>query len=535
MDLSKLSTADLEALAAGDMSKVSTEALMQLSGQPSSKVKAVSELPKYDPTEGMSGFDKFAAGVGKSIYDTGRGIGQLFGKVSQAEIDEAAKRDAPLMNTGAGLVGNIGGQVLQTAVPVGGAIRTASTLGKLGKSAAGAAAFAGTQPVLSGETRTGNMALSGVAGAAGQGAASGLKAIAQPAQAALSPAVQSLAARAQQMGIPINAAQLSDSKFVKTLASTLERLPFTGASASRSGQQESFNRAVSRTFGEDVPNVTQDVYATAKQRIGSEFERLSGQNSLQVDNALMTQLSSLQDEAARFGSNDSARAVSNAIDEFLSKADNAGTVPGKAYQSLDSKLGKLMKSGDEKAMYLGQVRDAVRNAMDNSISGADREAWQLARSQYKALKTIRDLVAKDGADGNISPALLAGRMNASQAGKESMAMGGGGELGDLARIGQQFLKDKVPDSGTAGRLTALGMLGGLGGGVAGGSALGFDPTDTLLTLGGAATGGRALNALLNSQAGRQYMLQGSKTLRGLSQGLRPLPYAAGPLALEFQR
>ncbi len=523
----ELYTALRNADAAGD-----TDGARKLAAYIKSSASApVNTQPAPDPTEGMSTFDKVAAGAGKAVADTGRGIGQMLGMVSQADIDEAAKLDKPLMNTGAGMAGNIGGQVAQMVIPGGivgkglGAAGTATAA--IGRAAAGSAAFAGTQPVLTNETRSGNMLTAAVAGGAGQGVVSGVGALAKPAAAALSPTVSTLAARAESLGIPVNAAQLSDSKFVKTLASTLERLPFTGAGKSRTTQQESFNRAVSKTFGEDAPNVTQDIYAKAKTRIGGEFNRLSEQNSLNVDNALLGKLSTLQDDAQKFGTNDSANAVRNAIEELLSKADNAGAVPGKAYQSLDSKLGKLTKSGDEKAMYLGQLRDAVRESMDESITGVDKAAWQTARQQYRALKTIRDLVAKEGADGNISPALLAGRMNASQAGKESMAMGRGGDLGDLARIGQQFLKDKIPDSGTASR---LGIMGGIGGGF-----MGIDPTTMIAGVAGGATAGRGLNAILNSQAARNYMLNGSSAASRFGALLTPLPYAAGPIALDLNR
>lgn len=498
------------------------------------------EYTPVNPTEGMSTGEKLAAGAGKSVVDTLRGIGQAVGLVDQSGVDESAARDKALMDTAAGAIGNVGGQIAQFAIPASAAAKGVSALGgarllaggakgAIARAAAGSAAYGASQPVLTGETRAGNAALSGAAGAAGQALAYGVGALAQPAKAALSPAVASLAAKAEALGIPIRMDQLSDSRFVKTLASTLERLPFTGAAASRTNQQEAFNRAVSRTFGENAPNVTQDVYAAAKRRIGGEFERLSSQNSLTVGNQLVQKLMGVQDEAARFGTDDTARAVTNAIEEFLSKQDASGAVPGKAYQALDSQLGKLTKAGGEKAHFLGQVRESVRDAMDNSISAADQDAWKTARSQYRNLKTVRDLVAKEGADGNISPAALAGRINANNAGKESMAMGGGGELGDLARIGRQFVRDPIPDSGTAGRLAALGALG------SGGYMLGVDPTTLAATVAGGATAGRGLNALLNSPAGRNYMLKGSPYANRLAELLRPLPYAAAPLALDASR
>src|ERR1700691_4748906 len=71
--------------------------------------------PTYDPTEGMSTTDKFLAGAGKGLVDTGRGVYQLgasighaAGMVSdekmaqiQGDVDEALEQDKALMNTGA--------------------------------------------------------------------------------------------------------------------------------------------------------------------------------------------------------------------------------------------------------------------------------------------------------------------------------------------------------------------------------------------------------------------------------------------------
>lgn len=87
--------------------------------------KAVS----YSPTEGMSGFDKFAAGMGKAIVDTGRGIGQLTGLVSADDVKEARRRDAALMDTGAGFAGNVVGNVGMALAP-GGALKGAATVAR---------------------------------------------------------------------------------------------------------------------------------------------------------------------------------------------------------------------------------------------------------------------------------------------------------------------------------------------------------------------------------------------------------------------
>lgn len=499
-----------------------------------------------NPTDGMSAFDKFMAGAGKSVADTGQGVGQLLGLVNQADVDESSALDRPLMETGAGVAGNIAGEMAQLAIPLGGgaalasrgaakvapkAVAAVST--KLGKAApvvAGAAENAilsGAKPVETGESRASNAAGGAVASVAGNAVGAGLAKASRGAADAIAPNIRALYEKAIEMGIPVRADQLGDSKFLKTLASTLERLPLTGGQAAQEAQQEAFNRAVSRQFGADTTKITPEVYAAAKRRIGGQFEALSGRNNLTVDDVLTGRLNSVVDEAGKFGDPATANAVKNAVDGVLSRADS-GVMPGRAYQSMDSMLGKLTKTGGEKAHFLGQVRETLRNAMDGSISPADKEAWQLARTQYKALKTVRDLVAKDGASGDISPALLAGRVNASNAGKEAMASGRAGDMGDLAMIGRQFVRDPIPNSGTADRLFAGSILPLVGAGAGAYNGDGNPLVDAAQGALLASVVGRGATKALNSPAVTNYMANG---LSAPAQALLRSGAKAAPIAI----
>lgn len=125
----------------------------------------------YDPTEGMSGLEKFTAGAGKAFYDIGRGIGQLAGAVTPEEIDAARKRDEALMATSAGTAGNIAGNIAATlpAAMIPGAATVPG--GALIGGALGAA-----QPVGTGETRGGNIALGAITGGALPAVTSGARA-----------------------------------------------------------------------------------------------------------------------------------------------------------------------------------------------------------------------------------------------------------------------------------------------------------------------------------------------------------------------
>jgi hypothetical protein len=81
----------------------------------------MTQQANIDPTAGMSGLEKFGAGMGKAFYDVGRGVGAIvtdavpsaekFGFATRKDIDEARKLDAPLMNTGAGTAGNVAGNI----------------------------------------------------------------------------------------------------------------------------------------------------------------------------------------------------------------------------------------------------------------------------------------------------------------------------------------------------------------------------------------------------------------------------------------
>lgn len=152
----------------------------------------------YDPAADSSALDNFRAGIGKSFYDTGRGLGQMLGIVSQEEIDRAAELDAPLSQSGGGLLGGIVGHSAQIALPGTALVRYGKaipglaqtgrvmlnpslvtkapgfggTLARIGTASGIGAIQAGTQPVVSGDTRLENMVEGGMWGAGGQSVAS---------------------------------------------------------------------------------------------------------------------------------------------------------------------------------------------------------------------------------------------------------------------------------------------------------------------------------------------------------------------------
>ena len=169
------SPSDVEAFASQTFGGKADKAAAQLA----------SDKKLYDPTNGMSGFDTAAAGFGKAIVDTGRGVGQLLGLVSRKDVDEAKARDAALMNTTGGTIGNVAGNLAialpTVAIPGAATLRGAALIG----GAQGLAQQVGTD-----DSRVNNMLLGGAAGAGGVAAGRLLSGAYQGGKALLEPFTQ---------------------------------------------------------------------------------------------------------------------------------------------------------------------------------------------------------------------------------------------------------------------------------------------------------------------------------------------------------
>lgn len=117
-----------------------------------------------------SALENFAAGAGKAVYDTGRGIGQMLGMVSNEDVKESRRLDKDLMDTGAGFAGNIAGNVGMALAP-GGIVKGAGVAANALKAPQSAQALSAVGGSL--------MAPKSIGGALGVGAGMG---VIQPAE-----------------------------------------------------------------------------------------------------------------------------------------------------------------------------------------------------------------------------------------------------------------------------------------------------------------------------------------------------------------
>lgn len=299
----------------------------------------------------------------------------------------------------------------------------------------------------------------------------------------------------QIAGTADRAAGIADSNLIGATGS--------GYAKNAAEQGRKFTRAVSTTIGEDVDAITPEVMAAAKKRIGGTMNDIAAKTEIVVDDAMLNDLAAVGSQAREIGlESGQVKGLDAQIEKILDYAANHdGKITGEAYQTITghkSSLQRMQTNGQGALRDLANdIRDAIDGGLERSAPQDVREALTRARYEYKNLKTIEDLAEKAGPDGQISAPQLLGRVRAKF---DNFAYGGGGDLGELARIGQTFLKEP-PNSGTAPRLMEMIKRNALGGGLmagAGGAQLLNQPevAAKMLAAGLAAQGVRVGNNAL---------------------------------------
>ena len=261
----------------------------------------------------------------------------------------------------------------------------------------------------------------------------------------------------------LTAGQRTGNKALQYGEDMLGNAPGAGQSATNIRQrgQEQFTEAAMRRAGAG-PEATPEVLAQNSQRLGNEFERLSAANNLTPDNQFITDLTAAARNYRRVPDSQQRQMVQGYIDDIVEHVNN-GRMPGPQYQEMRSRLSKqansLRDSDPTLSEALRDMRNALDNAMGRSISPADREAWQAARREYGAQRTIEKTASRAGeatAEGQLVPANLRNTVSAENRGAYAR---GQGPFSELARAGSGVMAP-LPNSGTAQRLnlTNVAML-----------------------------------------------------------------------------
>jgi hypothetical protein len=384
-------------------------------------------------------------------------------------------------------------QPLLSAIQSGG--MTAPGAGMLTRTAGGAITGGATAAAVNPE----DVVSGAVAGGAMPGAVRALGSVGSAVGRQLRPGGDSaqLARKAIDMGAPLGIADVAEGKFTKAVRSVLNDAPLTGGigAAQNDAKQKWFNRAVGEVFDAADDKLTPQVMDAAKQKMGAEFDRIWSNNSLKVDNQLLTTLSKTRANASMLPKAERSRIVSMLDDlegQVVQAADGSMVIPGEVANRYQSSIRKASESAQGFLKNdLTNLRKDVIGAFNRSVSADDAAALALNQRKYKAFKTVEPLLNKGelgvaGREaGDVPAGLLPGAVLQSY--KSNPA---GSPLAELSKMGSKYLVDRSPQTGGSAR--ALIQNSAIGG------ALGVGMFSNPLLAAGVIPAGMGLNQMLGS-------------------------------------
>lgn len=373
---------------------------------------------------------------------------------SPQEVDRARQLDAPLMGTGGGMAGTIGSNVAMLAAPQSKLTAGLSAAGKAAPFISGATvgAVAGaTDPVGSGESRLGNTGRAAIWGAGGEVVGKGLSVTGKWLATKATPAQIEVYKQAQKMGIELTPAQLTDSRWIKTIASQSKYWPGSGFAKAQANQQGQFNRAASRTLGQNADVIDDPLIAQTKANQAALYDKAFDGVQVKMDQAALGQFQALKQTFPK-RLKEGQQAQFNAIVDDFTQNLKGGKIEGKVYQEIRRDLKALeAENKDGLGRVIKDFRNIVEGAAERSVPKANQDALKAADRLTRNIKVVeqaRKRVAN--ANDNIAPTSLWQPANGK--------FGATPEMRALAKLGQQ-IKDPIADSGTAARLDTLGLYG----------------------------------------------------------------------------
>lgn len=363
-------------------------------------------------------------------------------------------------------------------------------------------------------------------GETGQGIARLAGAVAGPAMAerairgAISPMAGTAAPRVQaaetlrQAGVPVTAGQQSGSAVLRRLEDT---------AAPSEGQLEDLTRAALRSIGSNADRATDDVLQAARSRIGSVFDDVTQNLTVDVQPYRAAQLRRAADTYRQLAPTANQAPI---IDDIVTAVSRTSAQPSsRQIMTWRSRLSQLTASPDAATRQaaveaLEAVDDIISDSLRNAGRDADISALNQARSQwrdYLAIERAAGQAGQTSAEGLLTPGAL--RMGVQGQNRGQYVRGQRGELGDITRAAQAILTPApsvMPFGVRALEGTGRAALTGAGGVVGGapGAAIGFFAPE----IARAAVNAPPLQAYLRNQLVAPYASRLSPTQRAILYG-----------------
>lgn len=452
-----------------------------------------------------AGFEQLGMGLKQGALNVGEKIGLVSPETSaryRTQVDIERARQEPLLNTDAGSFGKLIPDVAlsiplfragQAALaPKGaGALRT----NVVAPATTGAGYTYFTQPVGTGESKTGQVALGAGLSAAGQLGGAGVS----KAYGGRSAAVQAdtvlrdQLAAAERAGITLLPRDVINTPFFNKLDAVLSNLPFSGAGKAAARRQAEINLAAGKPIGVTTPYIRpgQGLEAeTARSAAGRAYDDFWKGKGISLD---LNDFFSLNAAKAAINKTpigrDQGRLASQQLD-YISQIATERPLTGAEYQYIRSEL-KALSSDSASKPYADIALAQLDRMAKKSLSRQELKQLRQLDRRYADVKRVQSVI---DASGNVSPGKLSSIVQGTMGKKPKPASA---EMRNLALAGPALANPVPQGIGTAEKLVTYGSTLGIGG-------LGILSP---LTATGAA-GGLALNRAIRQPIVAQYLKGG---------------------------
>ena len=410
MDRDQLMTALKNATAAGD-----DESAIRIAQMISSSDKPVKA------TDDMSGIQKFTAGMGKAFVDTGRGIADFAydaipgeqwgeGKFKQ-NLENAKERDSDLMSSGAGIAGNITGNIAAFAptafIPGVNTARGASLVG---------AGMGALQPTTEDESRVVNTGIGAAGGYLGNKV--GEKVVKGLSNSIRNQGVKRVEnqikdqtiAEARKQGYTIPPTMTRPNALNKSLEGLSGKINTQQASSIKN--QQVTNKLAKRALGlsDDAP-LTQKTINSIRDKAGKEYEKVSSLGKIVADDQYIDDLGDVTaDYAARIKDfpTDAVKQIDDLVDDMVKESFDSKNLVSKV-KKLRFDSSKHLRSDDPGMAELGlikrQIADKLEDLIERNVGDDSLKAFKEARKLYAKTFSVED--ALQTSTGNVSAGNLA--------------------------------------------------------------------------------------------------------------------------------
>lgn len=445
-----------------------------------------------DPTEGMSTFDKALAGTGRGMYHTAASIGNLVGAVPDSTMATLKQTDAPLLNTGAGQVGNLIGEAAATA-PLGGAGRLGlEALGARGAAGNIAAGIAAKRPLMAAAGGAGQGLATSDPGSRwgdiGAGAATG--GLLGSGNVLVDKLVNGLkrtdaAGRLINQGVSLTPGQMNPTGIYNNVESLAAHLPFGVGNMVEHARDVPEHQWQAMVIGHGAapgaPPIkpSGDIHEMLQQAYDSYAPLYDQSKGFPVSPAIVRTQGGNTPLTQAFLIASKAPGVPNSIksseNEWLQdRLTQLPQMPGQPKGTFDS--GDLLKlrsdirqrgrtanlktdtDSGHVANIASRAEDQITQAINSQLPPAPLKALAAADSNYGNFKTVEKAVAasKDNLAGLTPQKLSQAVYGNTQA--PAYARGAGGDLRQMAQDGTETFQSLLPPTGKT--VTGAGLLAG---------------------------------------------------------------------------